>query len=79
MREKWRVMISRMSPRKPGKLWSVGVKQRVCSKHFIDGEPTYENPAPTSNLGYDSEKKAQRQSLINSRRTLKYNTVIPLI
>ena len=26
---------------------------RVCSKHFIDKEPTYEHPYPTEELGYD--------------------------
>ena len=26
---------------------------RVCSKHFIDKQPTYEHPYPTEKLGYD--------------------------
>ena len=29
----------------------------MCSLHFIDGMPTEENPYPTKNLGYNSEKK----------------------
>ena len=34
------------------KLWTPGSKSRICSSHFVDGEPTAENPHPTLNLGY---------------------------
>ena len=74
MGDKWRTMISRLSPKRPGKLWTVSVKQRICSKHFVDKEPTYENPAPTLNLGYDSERKAKRQNLVNSRKVLEFQS-----
>ena len=37
-----------------GKLWSPRRDSRVCSRHFIDGNPTPEHPYPTENLGYDS-------------------------
>jgi len=35
------------------------VPNKGYSKHFVDGEPTYKNLAPTLNLGYDSGKKAR--------------------
>ena len=59
---------------KSKKTWTDGVKQRICSKHFVDKEPTYENPAPTINLEYDSEIKAKRQNLVNSRRVLEFQS-----
>lgn len=65
-----------MSPRKPSKLWTVGVKQRVCSEHFIDSEPTLENPVPILHMGYHSSPRARKMNLTttNSRRQLKYVT-----
>ena len=53
-REKWIRLINRS---KHTKLWSPKKGSRVCSLHFIDGMPTEENPYPTKNLGYNSEKK----------------------
>ena len=35
------------------KLWSPSKDSRICSKHFIDGEPTVQNPHPTLELGYE--------------------------
>ena len=32
---------------KTGKMWSPSQSSRVCSKHFVDGEPTPLNPYPT--------------------------------
>ncbi len=36
----------------------------VCSLHFIDGEPSYKNPNPTVNLGYEKPSKQPRRKLI---------------
>ena len=42
------------------KLWTPGPKSRIYSSHFVDGEPTAENPHPTLNLGYPNfEKRVQ--------------------
>ena len=42
------------------KLWAPGPKSRICSSHFVDGEPTEENPHTTLNLGYPNfEKRVQ--------------------
>lgn len=42
---------------KKGKVWVPKNNSRVCSKHFVDGKPTDENPDPTENLGYDFKAK----------------------
>ena len=36
----------------------------VCSKHFVDGKPTSENPMPTLNLGYEKPTKVPRRKLL---------------
>ena len=36
----------------------------VCSKHFVDGKPTSENPMPSLNLGYEKPTKVPRRKLL---------------
>ena len=57
-RERWKQLISR----KDGtKLWSPSKDSRVCSIHFVEGQPTLQNPLPTLKLGYsDFESKVKR-------------------
>lgn len=38
---------------KGGKNWQPTKDDRICSAHFIDGEPTAIHPDPTINMGYD--------------------------
>ena len=48
---------------------------RVCSKHFIDKEPTYEHPYPTEEPGYDPSHRLSKlvdSSSSHSRRKLLY-------
>ena len=33
----------------------------VCSFHFVDGEPSYDNPYPTLKLGYEKPKRPRRK------------------
>lgn len=66
-------MISRLSPRKRGNLWTVHPKQRVCSIHFVDGEPTSKNPLPTLRMGYHSSPRAKKVSYSSTRRSLNYS------
>ena len=54
------------------KLWEPWKDSRVCSKHFIDGEPSNKNPYPTRNLGYDASKR----TLILSPPSNKRKSVI---
>ena len=56
-RDSWRKIINRNVDLKGCKLWEPSKDSRVCSKHFIDGEPSNENPYPTRNLGYDATKR----------------------
>jgi len=50
--------------------WTPGESDMVCSKQFVDGMPTVENPSPSSNLGYELPVK-------KARRTLAYNKLPP--
>ena len=48
---------------------------RVCSKHFIDKEPTYEHPYTAEELGHDPSHRLSTfvdSSLSHSRRKLLY-------
>lgn len=51
-------------------------KHRVCSLHFVDGEPTSENPYPTL-FAYNDFKscKNSRQSRSQQKRKYTENTV----
>ena len=51
-RKKWKKLINRVNSDKSP--WTPGKQSRVCSKHFIDGKPTSDNPFPTLHLGYNS-------------------------
>ena len=48
---------------------------RVCSKHFIDKEPTYEHPYPTEELGNDPSHRLSTlvdSNVSHSQRKLLY-------
>ena len=55
-RDLWRKIINRNVDLKDCKLCEPSEDSRVFSKHFIDGEPSNENPYPTRNIGYDATK-----------------------
>ncbi len=46
-RKEWIRLINRTTKRNTA--WNPGQSDMVCSIHFIDGEPTVENPNPTFN------------------------------
>ena len=66
-RSKWVALLRRETPSK-GK-WEPCKSDRVCSDHFVDKEPTAENPEPTQNLGYE------KQLRVKARRTLHKNSL----
>ena len=41
-----------------GGLWILSKENHICSKHFVDGEPTPANPNPTLSIGYDTIARA---------------------
>ena len=67
-RKEWTRLMKRTNKRNTS--WTPGESDMVCSKHFVDGMPTVENPNPTLNLGYELPAK-------KARRTLAYNKLPP--
>lgn len=55
-RQVWKNLINRVDTSSK-KLLSPSKDQRVCSRHFTDGQPTQKNPYPTEALGYPDFKK----------------------
>lgn len=65
-RERWKQVVGRQDG---NKLWSPPKDSRVCSKHFVDSQPTSENPLPTLQMGYDgAEKRVKRMIQFESTR-----------
>ena len=60
------------------KLWTPGSKSRICSSHFVDGEPIAENSHPTLNLGYPNfEKRVQAILSKKGKQKLLLMTYFP--
>ena len=57
-RRQWVQRVSRKE-KKDGKWidWESQAYSRICSEHFLDGEPTIENPLPTLHLGHSHSKE----------------------
>ncbi|KAM7430634.1 hypothetical protein ABFA07_018677 [Porites harrisoni] len=58
-RLQWAKNISRNSLN--GTLWMPNKDSRVCNLHFVDGEPTAENPDPTLQLGHSKKTRASKR------------------
>ncbi|KAK6170254.1 hypothetical protein SNE40_018690 [Patella caerulea] len=54
------------------KVWQPKPYSRVCSKHFIDGTPTPENPNPVLQMGHDFQN-----TKLNSRKKLYVKPQVP--
>ena len=61
-RQEWIKLVNRTTKRNTD--WSPGSSDMVCSKHFVDGKPTLQNPNPTLYLGYEKPAKKPRRTLI---------------
>ena len=60
-RERWIKMMRRIENDRT--IWHPKPSDRVCSDHFISGEPTATNPDPTLQLGYDKPSVKPRRTL----------------
>ena len=60
--------MNRIEPGTKNKLFNPSKDARVYSTHFINGEPTVQNPDPVLSLGYDSRRKAAIVSPISVKR-----------
>ena len=58
-RLRWAKNISRNSLN--GTLWMPNKNSRVFNLHFVDGEPTAENPDPTLQLGHNKKTRASKR------------------
>ena len=61
-RAEWTRLMKRTTKRNTA--WTPGSSDMVCSKHFINGQPTLANPNPTIELGYEKPAKKARRKLI---------------
>ena len=61
-RKEWTRLINRTTAQKTA--CTPGESDLVCSKHFVDGKPTLDNPEATLNLGYCKPQKQARIQLI---------------
>lgn len=71
-RDKWIRLINRVDAK--GKPWTPNAHSRVCSGHFVDGEPSLINPLPTKNLGYNASSRIKNLSDHSSRRSITYSS-----
>lgn len=69
--EKLKIWIQRVNR----KNWWPTESSRICSRHFVDGKPTNENPCPELEMGWDCPRQsdAKPDSRFSARlRTKKY-------
>ena len=59
-RNKWIVLVNRVVENK--KQWNPTAHSRICSKHFVGGEPSITNSIPTLFLGYDASSRIKNIS-----------------
>ena len=76
-RNEWVKSFNRKNP-KTGKNWQPSEDDRVCSKHFVDGQPTVAHPCPTVDMGYNYQpKKHQVRAARKTRTTQKFTKYSP--
>ena len=50
-------------------------RSRVCSKHFLQGRPTHQNPVPVLNMGYVVEPEPEPPTQPEPTQTLLQDSV----
>ena len=63
-RKKWVSIVNR-------KNWVPTANSRICSAHFVDGEPTQINPYPSLNLGYTPSRPIKGRPAPKERPDIK--------
>lgn len=58
-RKKWIIALRRVNRDKSE--WKPCASDRVCSKHFFDGEPSVTHPNPSLKMGYELPQKKSRR------------------
>ena len=56
------------------KLWEPSKDARICSRHFVDGYSSEQNPYPSINLGYDCKRRLDIISPVGSTRKRRRGT-----
>lgn len=59
-RQRWIKNVNRQDP-KTGKIWIPSISGRICSKHFVDSEPSLSNPNPTLFMGHSEPSLGKRE------------------
>ena len=65
-RKQWVDLLKRVTDHKGP--WSPCGSDRVCSDHFVDGIPTFENPNPSLKLGYEIKERKKRRLIFKHDR-----------
>ena len=67
-RQRWIEAVNRADVKQPWKYMVPSKNQRVCSEHFIDGEPTGQHPDPELDLGYELPGSKRKTAIANTQR-----------
>ena len=59
------------------KNWQPSEEDRVCSKHFVDGQPTVDHPCPRSIWGTSTSPKTSGKSSPPSENCTEVYTIQP--
>jgi len=72
----WTKFVNRKAHGHAWKAWQPNKCSRICSKHFVDGRPSEENPNPTLNAGYEvKQSTGSTRKRTAAKRTTLTSTV----
>ena len=67
-RQRWKEAVNRADAKRPWKYMDPSKDQRVCSEHFVDGEPTEQHPDPELHLGYELPDSKRKKPRVTTQR-----------